>query len=209
MKEYFRKIYNKIVLQLYIAGKQQYLGHWQATMEKRVSVGTNSRFTIESEIINLANDASKIKIGNNCNISGLLLVYNYEGLISMGDNCSLSPNSRIISSKSIVIGNRVLIAHNVNIIDNISHPIDAALRHQDFLTSYTIGMQDYDRKSAAIIIEDDVWIGLNSTIMRGVTIGKGAIIGANSVVTKSVKPWTVNIGNPLRCIRELNPVEVK
>lgn len=126
----------------------------------------------------------------------------------MGDNCSLSPYSRVISTKKIEIGNRVLIAHNVNIIDNISHPIDASLRHEDFMKSYTVGMQEYDIKSMEIIIEDDVWIGFNSAILRGVKIGKGAIIGSGSVVTKDVKPWTVNVGNPLRCIRELDPVEI-
>jgi acetyltransferase-like isoleucine patch superfamily enzyme len=103
----------------------------------------------------------------------------------------------------------VLIAHNVNIIDNISHPIDAVLRHQDFLNSYTIGMKEYDLKAASIIIGDDVWIGYNTSILKGVTIGTGAIIGSGSVVTKDVKPWTVNVGNPLRCIRELEPVQVK
>ena len=136
------------------------------------------------------------------------MVYAYGGSIIIGDYFSLSPGSRIISAKQITIGNRVLIAHNVNIIDNISHPLDAALRHQDFIDSYSSGMKEYDIKSSPIVIEDDVWIGFNVTIMKGVTIGKGAVIGSNSIVTKDVPAWTVNVGSPLRCIRELTPVEI-
>jgi acetyltransferase-like isoleucine patch superfamily enzyme len=118
--------------------------------------------------------------------------------------------TRIWSSKKIHIGDRVLIAHNVNIIDNISHPLDAQLRYNenfDFVRSGIHG--DVDIKASEIIIEDDVWIGFNTMIMRGVKIGKGAIIGAGSVVTKDVEPWTVNAGNPLRCLRKLEPVDIE
>jgi acetyltransferase-like isoleucine patch superfamily enzyme len=178
-------------------------------MLKRGKVAEGTRLYPGAEVYNFSNDVNNINVGSNCHISGLLMVYSYGGFISVGDNCSLSPNSRIISTKRIEIGNRVLIAHNVNIIDNISHPIDAALRHEDFINSYTVGMKEYDLKAAPIVIEDDVWIGYNTSILKGVRIGTGAIIGSGSTVTKDVKPWTVNVGNPLRCIRELEPVQVK
>lgn len=177
-------------------------------MFQRATVGEKTRFYPGSQIINLSNDKGKIQVGSNCHISGLMLIYSYGGSIKIGDNCSLSEHSRIVSANKVEIGNRVLIAHNVNIIDNISHPIDANLRHEDFMNSYSVGMKEYDIKSAPVIIEDDVWIGLNCTIMKGVTIGRGAIIGSGSMVTKDVKPWTVNVGNPLKCVRELEPVSV-
>ena len=176
---------------------------------QRGKIAKSTSFHPGAEITNLSNDPGRIEIGENCQISGLLLVYAHGGYIKIGNHCSLSPYSRIISVKRVEIGNRVLIAHNVNIIDNISHPFDADLRHEDFVLSYRTGMREYDIKAAEIIIEDDVWIGFNSAIMRGVRIGRGAIIGAGSIVTKDVKPWTVNVGNPLRCVRELEPVEVK
>jgi maltose O-acetyltransferase len=59
--------------------------------------------------------------------------------------------------------------------------------------------------ASEIVIEDDVWIGFNSVILKGVKIGRGAIIGAGSFVTKDVEAWTVNVGNPLRCIKKINP----
>lgn len=203
MKKYLKNLYQRIALHLYNTGKVMHEQYWGELMLKRVKAGGNTRFTAESNIINLANDPGKIQVGANCNIAGLMLVYSYGGEIRMGDHCSLSPLSRIVSTKKIAIGKRVLIGHNVNIIDNISHPIDAVLRHEDYVNSYTIGMQQYDLKSEEINIEDDVWIGFNSTVLRGVTIGKGAIIGACSVVTKDVEPWTVNVGNPVRVVKYL------
>ncbi len=60
-----------------------------------------------------------------------------------------------------------------------------------------------DIKSAPVVIEDHVWIGFNLAILKGVTMGKGAIIGAGSVVTKDVEPFTVVAGNPAKIIKRL------
>ena len=66
----------------------------------------------------------------------------------------------------------------------------------------TIGFQDnINLSEKEIVIEDDVWIGFNSTILKGVTIGKGAIIGANTLILKDVPPYAVVVGNPARIIR--------
>jgi len=205
---YLKKIYYAFARRLYGVGKQEFEKHIAATMYGRGMIHNSTTFHAGAEINNLSNNPGKIIIGQQCQVAGLLMVYKYGGSIRIGDHCSLSPGSRIISAAKIEIGNRVLIAHNVNIIDNISHPLDAALRHQDFLNSYSTGIQEYDIKAVPVVIADDVWIGFNVTILRGVTIGRGAVIGSNSVVTKDVAAWTVNIGNPLRCIRELTPVEV-
>jgi acetyltransferase-like isoleucine patch superfamily enzyme len=158
--------------------------------------------------MNLSNDPQKITVGANCHIYGSITVYNYGGKIKLGNCCSLGEYSRIISGKSITIGDRVMIAHNVNILDNNSHPKNARLRHEDFLNTYSSGMKEYDLESKEIIIEDDVWIGFNCIILKGVRIGRGAIIGAGSVVVKDVEPWTINVGNPLRCVKKLQPENI-
>lgn len=203
-----KRIYRKLVMRIYSVGKAEFEKIHEARLAKRAMLSGECTFYPSAEIINLASDPSKIVIGNNCHIYGMLLIYQYSGTIRIGSDCSLGPYSRIVSVDKVEIGNRVLIAHNVNIIDNISHPIDARERYKDFISSYTEGMKECDIKASAITIEDDVWIGFNSTIMRGVKIGKGAIIGAGSFVAKDVEPWTVNVGNPLRCIRVLDPVEI-
>ncbi len=208
MVNYLKKKYYQLATRLYSVGKQQFETAVAQMMFQRGRVAAGTVFHSGGEINNLSGNQDNITIGSHCQIAGLLMVYAYGGQIKLGDYCSLSPGSRIISTEKIEIGNRVLIAHNVNIIDNISHPIDAGLRHEDYKNSYTTGMQQYDLKSQPIFIGDDVWIGFNVTILKGVTIGKGAVIGSNSVVTKDVPAWTVNVGNPLRCIREIAPVEV-
>jgi acetyltransferase-like isoleucine patch superfamily enzyme len=197
------KIFSKIAVKIFVIGKTQYEKTVVENLFNKGIIDYSVKFSINADLQNLSNSKDAITIGKNSNIEGLILVYPYGGKITIGDNCSLSPNSRLVSTSNISIGNRVLIAHNVNIIDNNSHPIDAALRHQDYLESFTVGMQAHDLNASPIIIEDDVWIGHNTTVLKGVKIGKGAIIGSNSVVTKDVEPWSVNVGNPLKVIKYL------
>lgn len=172
--------------------------------EKLVTIGLNSKLYSESSIGNFTKDKSKIVIGANTHIRGQLHNLWTGGRIEIGDFSFVGEGTRIWSALSIKIGNRVMIAHNVNIHDNISHPIDANLRHLDFKRVLGIGQFDYSTeliKAKPIIIEDDVWIGFNSIIMRGVRIGKGAIVGAGSVVTHDVPENAVVVGNPARIIK--------
>jgi acetyltransferase-like isoleucine patch superfamily enzyme len=156
-----------------------------------------------SRIINAQNIRSRISIGSDSLIYGAeLLVYAHGGEIEIGNYCFVGPNSRIWSAKKISIGNRVLISHNVNIHDNNSHPIEADERHKDFVRISKIGYPlsaNYNEKE--ILIGDDVWIGFNSIIMKGVRIGNGAIIGAGAIITKDVPDFAVVIGSPQRIIK--------
>ena len=90
----------------------------------------------------------------------------------------------------ITIGNDVFIAPKVNLI-TINHAPDPDNR------SATYGRP--------IVIEDKVWIGINATVLPGVRIGYGAIVGANSVVTRDVLPLTVVGGNPAKVIKKIEP----
>jgi len=203
---FLKRIYYSICERIYSVGKSEHERKSLSKSRLSVMISDNSVLYENSTILNFANDVSKIIIGSNCHIYGSLTVYPKAGSIHIGDNSSLGELSRIVSGFKVRIGNRVMIAHNVNILDNNSHPIEANLRHEDFMSTYSTGMPDYDLSGREIIIEDDVWIGFNSIVLKGVTIGRGAIIGAGSVVTKDVAPWTVNVGNPLRCVAKLDPV---
>lgn len=200
------KLIKLIAVKIYYLGRREALIYKKDSMNKRAIIHSSSELDELSSIVNLSNKKENIVIGENCHISGSLIIYPTGGEIKIGNHCSLSENSRIVSGKKISIGNRVMIAHNVNILDNNSHPIDAKERHLDFIEHYTIGMQEHDLKSKEIIIHDDVWIGFNSTILKGVTIGRGAIIGAGSFVTKDVEEWTINVGNPCKCVKKLAPI---
>jgi len=162
------------------------------------------KFYEKSSVINDLKIPSAIIIDSNTHIKGELLVFAHGGKIKIGQYCYLGENARIWSAKSIEIGDRVLISHDVNIFDNSTHPVNHKLRHLQFVEIITHGHpKKIDLKEKSIKIKDDVLIGAKSIILKGVTIGEGAIVGAGSVVTKDVPPYTIVAGNPARIIREI------
>lgn len=161
-----------------------------------------------ARIINNLPDPSAIDIGAHSHIKGELLTFGHGGQISIGEYCYVGEHCHIWSARNILIGNRVLIAHNVNIFDNATHPLGADERHRQF-KSIISGKHPskLDLLEEPVTISDDVWVGCMSIILKGVTIGQGAVIGAGSVVTKDVPPYTVVAGNPAGVIREIPPDE--
>ena len=141
---------------------------------------------------------SIIQIGNHCifNSSSKL---NFRGInhpcilqtgtekakITIGDHVEMSGVS-IVSNKSVIIGNHVLIGANCQIGDRDGHS------------------NRYKSSSKPIIIENDVWLGMNVTVLKGVTIGEYSIIGANSVVTKDIPANCIAAGNPCKIIKRIN-----
>lgn len=161
-----------------------------------------------SHIANNLPDHSAIEIGEYTHIRGELLTFGHGGLITIGEYCYIGEYSRLWSAKKISIGKRVLISHNVNIFDNDTHPLNPVARHQHFKSIISSGQpRKVDLLEQAVEIGDDAWIGCMSIILKGVTIGQGAIIGAGSVVTQDVPAFTIVAGNPARVIRELRPDE--
>lgn len=152
-----------------------------------------------ASINNRQNDKSKIIVGKHSRIFGHLVVFK-TGKIEIGDFSLLNNDSYILSNASIKIGNRVLISWNVSIFDSNSHPIDAEQRHAHFLNPDA----EVQISAAPTIIEDDAWIGCNSVILKGVTIGKGSIVSAGSVVTKDVPPGTIVAGNPAVIVKKIS-----
>ena len=145
-----------------------------------------------------------IQVGAYTHIKGELLTFAHGGSIRMGEYCYLGEHSHVWSALNIEIGNRVLISHNVNIFDNATHPLNPRRRHEQFRQIITSGQpSSIDLDERPVRIEDDVLIGCMSIVLRGVTIGQGAVIGAGSVVTGDVAPYSIVAGNPARLIREI------
>lgn len=112
--------------------------------------------------------------------------------------------SIISVAKKVTIGNDVMISWGVTLADHNSHSIRFTERALD-VADWAMGKKIWDNvKTNEIKICDKSWIGFNSIILKGVTIGEGAIVGAGSVVTKDVPPWTIVAGNPAKIIRELS-----
>jgi len=148
-----------------------------------------------------------IQIGAHSKIFGSLLVLAHGGQIQIGEHSFLSENSRIWSAVGVTVGNRVLISHNVEIHDTDSHSLSAAERHRHFVEIVTNGHPRVldNVAQVPVVVEDDAWIGFNATILKGVTIGRGAIVAACSVVVHDVAPYTIVAGFPAKVIGQSYP----
>lgn len=169
----------------------------------------SARLLPGSKITNVSGIPDVVEIGEHTLISGEIMIFKHGGKIRIGNYCYVGEGSKIWSADKVEIGNRVFISHNVNIHDTNAHPIEAEARHKHFQQILVTGYpaDNIGIYSSPIFINDDVWIGFNSTILKGVTIGKGAIIGASSVVTKDVPEYTIVAGNPAKFIRNISKNE--
>lgn len=109
-----------------------------------------------------------------------------KGVLSIGNGCGISGSS-IYVAREVSIGNRVMIGSGCLIMDNDAHPVDPVSR--------AIGTPP---ASAPVQIADDVFLGARSIVLKGVSVGRAAVVGAGSVVTKSVPPGLIVAGNPAR-----------
>jgi acetyltransferase-like isoleucine patch superfamily enzyme len=167
---------------------------------KNVLLGTNIKLS-PPEKINLDDGVAiggnsiligQISIGTNSTLQG----NNYfqiddGGELIIGQGTAINLNCKIYGKK-IKIGNNVMIAHDSSIVgvDHIMLPLDIPSTYCELIYG-------------DITIEDDVWIGCHSIILKNVKIGKRSIIGAGSVVTKDVEPYTVVAGNPAKKIKDI------
>lgn len=163
-------------------------------------------FGKDSRISNYQHDISKLTIGDGSIIDGIIQVFPYGNGVSIGNNCYVGELSRIWAANRIEIGNNVLISHNVNIIDTDSHEINYQEREESAILQLRRGLPNNPGKvkTAPIIIKDNAWISYNVSILKGVTIGRGAIIGCGSVVTHDIPDFWLAAGNPAKLIKKIN-----
>lgn len=170
---------------------------WDARQRRYGRCGEGSRILVSGRVFN-SGDSRNIILGKWSWLAGELLIYPHGGRIEIGDHCYVGEGTRIWSLSNVKLGNRVFLSHGVNVHDNDAHSLSAAERHRHFRELVQLGQATFIENVAVSNVEigDDVWIGFNATILKGVRIGEGAIVGACSTVTRDVAPYTIVAGNP-------------
>jgi galactoside O-acetyltransferase len=180
--------------------------------DKFIVVGPNT--DINNININIRNAVKKkmyFKVGNNCVLNGTFVLETKESCIIIGDNTFIG-GGLFVSAIEIKIGSDVMFSWGCTIMDNDAHSLLWEERKNDVrdwkkgLDENKIGRyKNWENvKKAKIEIKDKAWIGFNSIILKGVTIGEGSVVASGSVVTKDVPDFTLVAGNPARIIKHLN-----
>ena len=154
-----------------------------------------------------------VRIGERCILNVSITFESADGFVEIGDRTYMGHDTHIISRNRVSIGNDVTMAWGITIYDHNSHSLNWRQRskvvdhvYRTYGTPNCFDELDWtDVRSAPIVIHDRAWIGFNVIILKGVTIGEGAVIGAGSVVTRDVEPYTVVGGNPAELLRRLEP----
>jgi acetyltransferase-like isoleucine patch superfamily enzyme len=129
-----------------------------------------------------------------------------NGRVELGEY-ALVHGARIICDAQVTIGDYALISWNVVFMDTYRLPFEASERRKalERVPGHRLRIGAADVPARPVRIERNVWIGFDACVLPGVTIGEGSVVGAKSVVTESVPPFTVVAGNPARPIRKLDP----
>lgn len=160
-------------------------------------------FNIEIRDPNTIKDGKKVQIGHESVVACNCVFETTTGSIKIGDRCFVGPGS-IISRNEVIIEDDVIIAWGSTIYDHNSHSVFWDERKTDVLDYYRgivagepLKYKKWDAvKSAPIRICSKAWLGFEVTLLKGVTIGEGAVVAAKSVVTKDVPAYAIVAGNP-------------
>lgn len=161
----------------------------QAKIYYKHKISLSKNVLIENNVSLLA--SGNLKIGENTRLYQNSIVKCQNGDVSLGKNCSIQPPCFIGGAGGIIIKDNVRIAPGVMMF---------SFDHNFKRTDIPITKQGI--KLGKITIEDDVWVGSNAVILKGVTIGTGSIIAAGSVVNKNVPPYSIVGGVPAKIIKK-------
>lgn len=142
-----------------------------------------------------AKKGCQVSVGASSKIDARICFDREKGAIAIGDRTVIG-SSMLVCADRITIGDDVMIAWGCTIVDHDSHSLFWAQRSQD-VTDWLVGKKDWTHvPTAPVVVEDKVWIGFNSIILKGVTIGEGAVVAAGSVVRSNVPRYAIVAGNP-------------
>jgi len=177
----------------------------RATLPANVQIGNNTVITADYAFKRFrSKQPDALRIGSHATMDGVHFAVGETGKISIGDYCYFT-NAVLLCELELRIGNYVVIGWNATLADTDFHPLAPAERIADALACSPLG-QGRPRPEIArspVVIEDDVWIGPNATILKGVRIGAGAWIEAGALVTREVPPRSRVLGNPAQIVGQV------
>jgi acetyltransferase-like isoleucine patch superfamily enzyme len=175
---------------------------WRRVLGGRLSIGQGAHL---GRARLMARDPDQVfcSIGDGTTVRGLLVLERAGAVIRIGSRSQVGGRTLLDASERIEIGDDVLVSFDVLITDNDSHSLRFSERAGD-VADWTEGRKDWTHVARAPVrVMDKAWIGARAILLKGVTVGEGAMVGAGSVVTRDVPPWHLAAGNPARVIREL------
>lgn len=199
----------KIIRKLKTWERKKYL----KTVQDSLDLSPNSHYgnDFQVEFRNRKRGRTYLHVGDQSIIDGTFIFERESGYVSIGERVHIG-SSTFISISEIRIGNDVTIAWDCVFYDHNSHPVRWEDRKNDTITELQDLTQYGDMiknknwehvVTKPIVIEDKAWIGFGVTVLKGVTIGEGAVVAAKSVVVKDVEPYTVVGGNPAQVIKRI------
>ncbi len=190
-------------LQSNIIHKTEEPGHWtNGLFPSNVQIGSNSVITADYAFKRFHSKHNPaLIIGDNCTLDGVHFALGEDGRVHIGNYCYFT-NAVLLCELELSIGDYVVIGWNTTIADTDFHPIAPAERIADAIACSPLG-KDLRRPEIVrkkVVIEDDVWIGPNATILKGVNISAGAFIEAGTLVVRDVPSRARVAGNPAQII---------
>lgn len=151
-------------------------------------IGSRVRVVGRAKVVNQGRMTIGDRVRLDSTVAKLELVSLFGGHLEIGRNVFINYGTSIVSGSHVKIGDDCLIGTHVMVMDCDFHRVDD---------------KGWDTSGKPIVLETGVWLGNRSIVLKGVTVGEGAVVAAGSVVTKDVAPHTVVAGNPARVVRRL------
>jgi acetyltransferase-like isoleucine patch superfamily enzyme len=178
-------------------------GRWaDGELPPNVRLGPNTLVTGEHVFRRfLSQRDPALVIGAHCTLDGVHFAMGEGAQVEIGDYCYLT-NAILLCELELKIGSYVVMGWNATVADTDFHPVAPAERIADAIACSPLGQgrQRPEILRRPVVIEDDVWVGPNATILKGVRVGAGAFVEAGALVTSDVPPRARVLGNPARVV---------
>ena len=184
----YRKLLCKLRGYLLFKNKEVYISN-NVEIRNRFNIHFKGN-SLVSHHVNLR-ASNSIIFGKNTTVCSYTTIEGAGGNIEIGDNVVIGEFSTIQGQGGVYIDKNVLLASHVHLISNMHSYSDV-----------TLPIKEQTNTSEQIKIEENAWIGINVTILSGVTVGKNSVIGSGAIVNKDIPPFSVAVGQPARIIKK-------